>query len=127
MARSTPYDIVLLYCTVCQTKEVIYIIFCRCEAFYIGKTIRPFWKRVKDHVYYANSGLLNTTMGHHVVLKHQYDPLVLKFSALNRIHEDPRGGNFDQQVLQRETQWVFNLRATIYPGLNDMMSFRPFL
>lgn len=34
----------------CQTRGVIYIIFCQNGAFYVGKTIRPFWRRIKDHV-----------------------------------------------------------------------------
>lgn len=56
----------------------------------------------------------------------KYNPVVFKFAALDCVHQDPRGGNFDQRVLQKETQWIHSLQATIYPGLNDM-SFRPFL
>lgn len=82
---------------------------------------------MKDHVYYATSGLLNTTIGHHVAFKHKYDPWVFKFATLNRVYEDPRGRNFDKRVLKKETQWVYDLRATTYPGLNDMLSLKPFL
>lgn len=108
-------------------KGIIYIILCQCGAFYIGKTIRSFWKRMKDHIYYATCGILNTAIGHHVAFKHRYDPHVFRFAALDRIYEDPRGGNFDQWVLQREIKWVYDLLATSFPGLNDVLSFRPFL
>lgn len=57
-----------------------------------------------DHMYYATRGLLNTTIGYHVAFKHNYEPYVFRFAALDRVHEDPRGGSFDQKVLQRETQ-----------------------
>lgn len=111
----------------CQMRGVIYIIFCQCGAFYVGKTIRPFWKRMKDHVYYATNGLLNTTINHHVAFRHKYHPQVFKFAALDHVYQNPRGGNFDQRVIQRETQWVYNGYITTYPGLNDMLSCKPFL
>lgn len=101
----------------CQTRGVLYV----------DKTIRPFWKRIKDHVYYATNGIVNTTMGNHVAFKHKYDSGVFKFTAFNRIYENPRGGNFNKRVVQRGTQWVYDSRSTVYPGLNDMLSFKPFL
>lgn len=116
---------VLQHHITCQTQGVIYIIFCQCGTFYVGKTIRPFWRRIKDHVYYATSGLLNTTMGYRIAFKHKFNPMVFKFAALDVIHVDHRGGNFDKRILQRETQWIHKLRATVYPGLNNTM--RPFL
>lgn len=81
---------------------------------------------MKDHMYYATGGLLNTAIGYHVAFKHRSNPHVFRFAALDRVCEDLRGGHFDQKVLQ-ETQWVYNLQATSFQGLNAMLSFRPFL
>lgn len=111
----------------CLTKGIIYTILCQCRAFYIGKIIRPFWKRMKGHVYYATCGNLKTAIGHHMAFKHKYDLHVFKFATLDRVYEDPGGGNFDQRVLQRETKWVYDLHATLFPGLNNVLSFRPSL
>lgn len=54
-------------------------------------------------------------------------PVMFKFAALDIVYADSRGGDFDKRVLQRETQWIHKLRATVYPGMNDMISFKPFL
>lgn len=66
-------------------------------------------------------------MGYHIAFKHKYNPMVFKFAAFEVIHADPRGGDFDERVLQRETQWIHKLQATVYPGLNYIISFKPFL
>lgn len=60
----------------CQTKGVIYITLCQCGAFYVCKTMRPLWKRMKDHYYYATVGNLNTPIGHHIAFQHNYHPYV---------------------------------------------------
>lgn len=75
----------------CLTKGVIYIILCRCGAFYIGKTIMPLWKRVKDHVYYTTNGILNKAIGYHVAFEHNYDPHTFEIAVLDCIYDDPRG------------------------------------
>lgn len=66
---------------------------------------------MKDHMYYATCGLLNTAIGHHMAFRHRYEPYVFKFAALHKVYEDPRG-SFDQKVLQKETKWVHDLHAT---------------
>lgn len=66
-------------------------------------------------------------LGRHVALKHKNDTSMVCFTVLEKIREDPRGGNIDQKLLQREVKWIFKLNATHAPGLNDSLSFRPFL
>lgn len=39
----------------CNTPGIVYLITCVCGAFYVGKTIRPFRKRINDHMYYLSS------------------------------------------------------------------------
>lgn len=63
-------------------------------------------------MYYATGGLFNTAIGYHVAFEHRYIAYVFRFAALDRVYEDPRGGNFDQRVLQNKTKWVYNLQAT---------------
>lgn len=78
----------------CQTRGVIYIILCQCGAFYVGKTIRPFWKRMKDHMYYSNNGLLHTPNGHQIAFR-QLWPLCLQVCTPGQGLRGPRRGNFD--------------------------------
>lgn len=111
----------------CQTTGVIYIMFCRCGSFYVGKTIRNFWRWIYDHIYYIRKNLLYTPIGRHVTLKHNHDISMVKFTVLEKVLGDPRGENFDRKLLQREARWIFNHNATTAPGLNDAFSFKPFL
>lgn len=111
----------------CQTIGIVYIMFCICGAFYIGKTKRQFWRRIKDHIYYGHSNKLNTPIGRHIALAHKWDTSVVKFAALERIIPDERGGDFDKKILQREARWIFSLQATVAPGLNESMSYKPYL
>lgn len=49
------------------------------------------------------------------------------FTALDHIHENRCGGNYNKLVLQRKSQWIFKLRAIKFPGLNDTLNFKPFV
>lgn len=108
----------------CQTIGVVYIMFCECGSFYVGKTKQCFWRRIKDHIYYIGSNLPYISIGRHVNFQHSGN---IKFVALECIVEDPRGGDFDKRILQTEMLWIHNLKATTPPGLNDAVSYKPFL
>lgn len=43
----------------CETKGVIYILFCVCRVFYIGKTKRQLKLRLSEHAYDIKVGRLN--------------------------------------------------------------------
>lgn len=36
------------------------------------------------------------------------------------------GGSVDRTLLQLEARWIYDLRATAFPGFNESLSFRPF-
>lgn len=42
----------------------------------------------------------------------------IQFTALDHIPINTRGGSVDPMLLKLETQWIYNLNATEYPGLN---------
>lgn len=111
----------------CTTTGIVYLAMCRCGAFYIGKTKRRFARRIQDHLYYLDVGLLYTPICKHIGLRHSYDPNFVTFFALEVISEPERGGNVDKKILQRETRWIYNQRATSPPGLNTALAFTPFL
>lgn len=110
----------------CGTKGVIYLMTCSCKAFYVGKTIREFRQRIGDHLYYSENGKL-TTIGRHIGLYHKFDSLVVQFLVLEVVQPNPRGGDWDHSVLQRESLWIERLNATFRPGLNETVSYKPFL
>lgn len=52
----------------CSTTGIVYLAMCLCGAFYIGKTKSPFAKRIQDHLYYLDAGLLYTPICKHIGL-----------------------------------------------------------
>ena len=100
---------------------------CQCQAFYVGKTIRKFKARIRDHVYYSDKGKMVTSVSRHLDLYHSFSNKVVSFIALAVIPKNDRGGNWDKLVLQRETLWIERLNALYAPGLNEAQSYKPFL
>lgn len=45
----------------------------------------------------------------------------------NQPIQDPRGGNWDKRILQKETLWIERLETTKSPGISEVLSYRPFL
>lgn len=110
----------------CGTKGVIYLLNCQCGAYYVGKTFRELRQRIGDHVYDVTNGKL-TTIGRHVGLHHRYDASFISFQVLEAVRPDPRGGNWNQRLLQSETLWIERLEAYKFPGLNEAHSYKAFL
>lgn len=62
----------------------------------------------------------------HTLRHHAYDPECVGFIVLDWVHQDPRGRDYDKRILQLEARWIYNLKATCIPGLNDSNSFKSF-
>ncbi|XP_068115282.1 zinc finger protein 27-like [Hyperolius riggenbachi] len=102
----------------CNTVGVIYLLYCRCGCFYIGKTSRAFKERIKNHVGEIANCNFKSPISRHVHLEHRGDSSFIKFVGLDRIHAHPRGGDIDRALLQLESRWIFNLNATeLYVGV----------
>lgn len=101
---------------------------CPCGAFYIGKTRREFRIRMREHIYAANIGDLDSPIGLHMVRIHKYKTTAFKFIDLDRVYPNPRGGDWDRPILQLEAKWIFKLNASDSKlGLNDQICYKPFL
>ena len=111
----------------CQTIGVVYLAKCLCGCFYVGKTKRPFYKRIKDHVDPTRKRLMTTTVSRHLGREHNFALDMIKFTALEHVPAHARGGGIDRTLLQLETKWIQLLNATRYPGLNQYISFKSFL
>lgn len=94
--------------------------------FYVGKTKRPFFHTIRDHVKLVSGKEFESPISCRMELYHQFDATKMTFFALEHIPTNERGGDVDRLLLRRETKLIFNLSATKYPGLNDALSFKPF-
>lgn len=111
----------------CPTVGVVYLAQCRCGSYYIGKTKRPFQVRIRDHIKPLPKNTTTTAINWHIATQHNSDPHVIQFSALQHVPPHARGGSIDNTLLQLETKWIHTLQATKFPGLNEHISFKPFL
>lgn len=69
-------------CINCRTTVVIYLMRCKCNAFYLAKTKRQFQRRVHDHIYAISNGKIDTPIANYVGLQHNFDLSVLHFVSL---------------------------------------------
>lgn len=73
----------------CTILAVIYLLLCPCGDFNIGKTLRPFWKRIYEHVRDTDCGNLDSPLGWHAAFKHDHKKFLVQFVALEHIHPPP--------------------------------------
>lgn len=66
-------------------------------------------------------------LGRHGSLVHGGKFPRIKFLILDRVHSSPREGDWNKTLLQRELKWIYLLKATSPPGLNEAICFKPFL
>lgn len=111
----------------CKTYGVVYLLQCECTCFYVGKTKTEFWHRAYRHILSMQSCNPDLPLGHHVLYFHGGIFSLIKFLTLDRVHPGLRGDNWNKILLQREQRWIYKLNATSFPGLNEMISFKPFL
>lgn len=111
----------------CSTMGVIYLLQCPCQSYYVGKTSRPFCIRILEHISAAHSGYFRAIIGRHMALVHNYKFEGFKFLPLAVIPPSDRWGDWDQALLRAKSHWIFKLQADKAPGLNNSISFAPFL
>lgn len=111
----------------CKTSGVVYMIRCSCGCFYIGKTKLEFKQRASRHLTSMRTCNPELPLGRHVSSIHGGKFPDIKFLILDRVYPNPRGGDWNKTLLQHETCWIAFLKANQPPGLNDVVSFRPFL
>lgn len=111
----------------CKTEGVVYLLTCQCQQFYVGKTKLKFYKRASRHITSMKMTNPELPLGRHVDKQHEGKFPRIQFLILDRIHSNPRGGDWNKVPLHREARWIADLGATAPTGLNEHLSFRPFL
>lgn len=88
---------------------------------------QEFWRIIHEHIQAVQIGNIYSPIGKHIVKAHNYHVPGPLFWALEHVSPDARGGAWNKRILQRESRWIYNLKATFPPGLNNVLSYRPFL
>lgn len=68
-----------------------------------------------------------TAVSRHLDLYHKFDVSLISFIVLAIVPKDPRGGEWDKHILQKETLWIEHLGAIYAPGINEFHTYKPFL
>lgn len=112
----------------CKTTHVIYILLCSlCNAFYVGRTKRRLQDRLAEHKYAVKINNFD-----YAIVKHFNDAhkgRSVSFSALGIEHVplNIRRGDREKILNQKESRWIYNLKAMKFPGLNDSIDMVSFL
>lgn len=72
-------------------------------------------------------GYYKSAIGKHIAFAHNYARTHITFVPLTHIPPNPRGGDWEQSLLRAEARWIHRLKALVPPGLNESLSFKPFL
>lgn len=102
----------------CNTSFVVYRLECPCGCFYIGMTTRKLKIRLSEH---KNAILVCNPlypMAIHYRDTNHGSPSTLKIIGIEHIPKSIRGGDRVNRLLQRESFWIYTLKATTFPGLN---------
>lgn len=97
-------------------NTIVYMMACKCRAYYIDKTKQEFWRQISKHVDSMDIGNRYPPVGRHVVLQHNYKMPKVTFTTLDRIHIADWGGDWNKVLLQHEQIWIFKLQVTTFPG-----------
>ncbi|CAJ0968644.1 unnamed protein product [Ranitomeya imitator] len=117
----------------CKTDNVIYFAYCPCGLIYIGMTTRQLRVRILEHVRDIRNGAsieemdLLKTIPKHFRQCHHSNPNALRVKAIDRVQLGIRGGDYKKELLKKESKWMVVLDTIAPRGLNEYVSFKPFL
>lgn len=69
----------------------------------------------------------DTPLSVHIHSRHGGSTENLFFKAIDQVKTLIRGGDLDQKLLQKESEWIFRLKSQRPDGLNDALNFACFL
>ncbi|XP_063295369.1 intelectin-1-like [Pelobates fuscus] len=94
---------------------------------YIGKTFQQLRRRILQHVGSIKNTLTPTPVARHIVKFHQGNVDNFRFQSIEKLPPNPRKGNFNKQLLQKESQWIYSSRTLTPQGLNEKFNYTPFI
>lgn len=57
----------------CATQCIVFLMLCKCRAFYVSQTARQFKLKINDHIYYLAKRKMLTPVSCHLDLYHKFD------------------------------------------------------
>ncbi|OCT82942.1 hypothetical protein XELAEV_18025477mg, partial [Xenopus laevis] len=118
----------------CKSQGVIYCIECPCNLKYVGVTTQMLKHRMQKHcstIRNADNDIkierTLSTVAQHFREFHNSDPKKLSFWAIEQVKLGIRKGNLEQELLKRESQWIFKLNTVSPHGINENNLFTAFL
>lgn len=102
----------------CQSTHVTYVIECPCQLQYVGRTTRPLYVRIREHIKNIRKGFPKHHLSRHFDAFHNRDPTGLVFYGIDCVKDHWRGGNKTTLVSQNETSWIYRLGSLAPRGLN---------
>lgn len=102
----------------CRSTHVTYIIECPCHLQYVGRTTRPLFVRIREHIKNIRKGFPNHSLSRHFDDAHQRDPSGLIFYGIDSVQEHWRGGNRETLISRNENSWIYQLGSLAPKGLN---------
>lgn len=111
----------------CNSRGVIYLIECPCKKQYVGRTKRALKVRIAEHVGNIKKGYEKHSLSSHFKTTHSQDPTGLTFTALEKVENDWRGGDYIKKMSRIESKYIFEFNTLIPLGLNAEMEVFGFL
>ena len=70
---------------------------------------------------------MDYALAKHLLVAHNISSPLFTAIAIDVVPPGVRGGNRQKLLNQTESRWIFELRATFFPGLNDSLDMAAFL
>lgn len=104
-----------------HSRFAVYVIFCLCKWFYIGKTNRPLFTRFREHRQCIVTGKRCPRLIKNICENHDSDTKVLSFAGIQKVPY--KVSDKHVKLLQMETRCIIQCNALEPLGLNDFTSF----
>lgn len=111
----------------CNSSYVVYLMWCPCGLFYVGRTKRLLRVRISEHMSNIRNGFKYHSVSLHFKEKHDQDPSLLQFCGIDIVYPTWRGSNRVRDLSQRETRWIFLLKSLFPRGLNIELDLNCFI
>lgn len=111
----------------CTSTHVTYVLECPCHKQYVGRTTRPLFVRIREHINNIKTGFTKHGVSRHFKECHNEDPSGLIFYGIDKIKGHWRGDNKRIKISQNETRWIFTLDTLQPKGLNIDIDLNCFL
>ena len=102
----------------CRTEGVVYVLECSCSLQYVGRTKRPMWKRIREHVQNIQKAFPKHNVSRHFDLCHHNNPKEMKFWAIAKYTPHWRGSHKVRELSKTESRWIHEMQTLSPNGLN---------